>query len=317
MIGEIPCIDIRSGMSAVSDPVIANALDQALATHGFCYIQGHGITDAQHSQIFEANRVFHELSEEDKNAIAVNPFHRGYIGQSASQTVTSSVVTATHPNRSESFMVMQSVSPDHPRWDSAIFGPNQWPESLGGVFRTQCLRYFEAMRALADELTQRLAVALRLRPDAFKNWFDEPTIFLRLLRYPAASAADHPNEFGSAPHTDHGFLTLVAQDSTGGLEVQGTDGTWIPLPPLRNTLILNVADMLSIISGGRWPSTPHRVVLNQKERYSTAFFYDPNFDATIQAKVSSATSVKDEMPIRYGDYLMERFRTNYFYRSEK
>ena len=316
MTTSIPCVDLQLATSSVSDSGIAKQLDEALSSQGFCYIQGHGISETQISQIFGANRDFHQLLQKDKEAIAVNAFHRGYIGKGASHTVTSSVATATHPNRSEAFMMMQSVSPDHARWGSAVFGPNQWPESLGTHFRTQCCSYFKAMQTLADNLTQRLAVALGLRPDAFRHLFTEPTVFLRLLKYPAATATNHQGEFGSAPHTDHGFLTLVAQDSTSGLQVQGTDGLWIPLPPIRNALVLNVADMLSVISGGRWPSSPHRVVLNRDERCSTAFFYDPNFDAMIKPKVPPTTLAQTDTPIHYGQYLMERFTRNYRYRSE-
>ena len=311
----IPCVDLQSAKSSVSDSGIAKQLDEALSSHGFCYIQGHGICEVEISQIFEANYAFHQLAQQDKEAIAVNAFHRGYIGKGASKTVTSTVVAATHSNRSESFMMMQSVSPDHDQWGSAIFGPNQWPESLGNHFRTRCCSYFRAMQNLASELTQRLAVALGLRPDALSHWFTDPTVFLRLLKYPAVATADHQGEFGSAPHTDHGFMTLVAQDSTSGLQVQGADGAWIPLPPVRNALVLNVADMLSVISGGRWPSSPHRVVLNRNERYSAAFFYDPNFNAKIEPQVPSATPKGNEARIHYGEYLMARFAKNYRYRS--
>ena len=315
MISEIPCVDIRSGMSPASDPGIAGALDQALATHGFCYIQGHGVEASRINRILEVNQAFHRLPEEQKREFAVNPFHRGYIRKDASQTVTSSVVPATQPNLSESFMVMQPVSVDHPRWGSAIFGPNQWPDALIPEFRVICLDYFSAMQTLAHELMQRLGAALGLAPDAFTEWFTEPTVFLRLLRYPVLSVSDHRDQFGSAPHTDHGFLTLVAQDTTGGLEVQTTEGSWISVPPVDNAFVLNVADMLSVISGGRWPSTPHRVVLGHRERCSVAFFYDPNFDANIFSMTPAHATSPEEPPIHYGKYLMERFDKNYRYRN--
>ena len=50
------------------------------------------------------------------------------------------------------------------------------------------------------------------------RFFEKPTTFLRLLHYPT-----QPEEiglFGSAPHTDYGYITLLAQDEVGGLEVQ-------------------------------------------------------------------------------------------------
>jgi len=315
MISEIPCVDIRSGASSVSDPDIASDLDQALATHGFCYIKGHDVDASRISHILEVNHTFHALSEEEKRELAVNRFHRGYIGKDESQTVTSSVKPATQPNQSESFMVMQPVSADHPRWGSAIFGPNQWPDTLIPEFRMTCLDYFNVMQTLAYGLTQRLGVALGLGPDAFTKWFTEPTLFLRLLRYPALSTSDHRDQFGSAPHTDHGFLTLVAQDATNGLEVQTSEGRWISVPPLDNAFVLNVADMLSVISGGRWASTPHRVVLNQRERYSVAFFFDPNFDAAIYSMLPADSPNREGLQVHYGEYLMERFDKNYLYRD--
>jgi isopenicillin N synthase-like dioxygenase len=74
--------------------------------------------------------------------------------------------------------------------------------------------------------------------------------------------------------------------------------------------------MLSVISGGRWPSSPHRVVLNRNERYSTAFFYDPNFSAMIEPQVPPTTPNGNDARILYGEYLMARFDKNYRYRSE-
>jgi isopenicillin N synthase-like dioxygenase len=316
MVPTIPCVNIRSATSSVSDPSIASALDQALATHGFCYIQGHDVDASQFGRILEANHAFHALPEKQKQELAVNPFHRGYIGKDESQTVTSSVVPATQPNQSESFMVMQPVSADHPRWGSAVFGPNQWPDTLIPGFRATCLDYFDTMQRLAHELVQRLGVALGLGADAFSQWFTEPTIFLRLLHYPTYSASADHNQFGSAPHTDHGFLTLVAQDTAGGLEVKASERGWISVPPVDNTFVLNVADILSVISGKRWPSTPHRVVLNQSERYSAAFFYDPNFDAKLYPMLPTTTPSTKVMKIHYGDYLMERFDKNYHYRGD-
>ena len=73
--------------------------------------------------------------------------------------------------------------------------------------------------------------------------------------------------------------------------------------------------MLSVISGGRWPSTPHRVVLNERERYSVAFFFDPNFDAAIYPMLSAGLPSREVLQVHYGEYLMERFDKNYHYRD--
>ena len=308
-------IDLGSGTSPVDDPYVAQKLDSALRSDGFCYLTGHGVPQRHIQNIFAANRQFHALPEVDKTAISINPTHRGYIGLGTNTTLSSSVETPTRPNSSESFIAMQQVDPDHPRWGTAIFGPNQWPDSLPSKFRIDLESYYGSMECLARQLVQRLAVALGYSFDAFNEFFLDPTVFLRLLRYPIYENNTPAGTYGSAPHTDHGFLTLVAQDMNGGLEVSSPDKGWLSVKPIPGTFVLNVADMLSLASGGRWPSTPHRVVLSNSERYSVAFFFDPSFDTTMQPLGSLNKSIENKQSIHYGTYLMNRFDENYDYRS--
>ncbi|MEO1841086.1 MAG: 2-oxoglutarate and iron-dependent oxygenase domain-containing protein, partial [Pseudomonadota bacterium] len=216
---SLPIVDIHSGTSPIDDLSVAQQLDMALQKHGFCYISGHNIATDTIKTAFEATHRFHALPESAKQDIKINPCHRGYIGFNTSTAVTSSVEKPFRPNYSESFMAMQPVFSDHARWGTAIFGPNQWPESLMPAFKTEVEDYYEAMEYLALELVQRLAVALGQDPHIFDQAFDDPTVFLRLLHYPAVADSTAADGYGSAPHTDHGFLTLVSQDLTGGLEV--------------------------------------------------------------------------------------------------
>ena len=312
---SLPIVDIHSGTSPIDDPSVAQQLDRALQKHGFCYISGHSIATDNIKTIFDATHRFHALPGPAKQNIKINPFHRGYIGFNTSTAVTSSVEKPTRSNYSESFMAMQPILPDHPRWGSAVFGPNQWPEPLMPAFKTEVEGYYDAMESLARELVQRLAVALGQDAMTFDPAFDDPTVFLRLLHYPAVTRPAATDEYGSAPHTDHGFLTLVSQDFSGGLEVRTGNNEWIPAVPIPGTFVLNVADILSYWSGGRWPSTPHRVSLSTKERYSVAFFFDPAFETQVRPIPSLVQPGNDDSPIHYGDYLMHRFNSNYDYRS--
>jgi len=213
-------------------------------------------------------------------------------------------------------MVMRETLPSDPRFGSQLFGPNQWPDTWIPELKKHCTAYAEAMEKLSLELVQRLGVALGLGPNALLELFNDPTYFLRLIKYPPLNPNDSPAPFGSAPHTDHGFMTLVLQDDTAGLEVLSSNGRWMPVNPVPNTLVLNVADMLSIISNGRWKSTPHRVILGPQPRESTAFFFDPDFDAKINPLVEIRNSDNRSDPIRYGDYILERFGQNYQYRRK-
>ena len=312
----IPIVDICSSTSAVDDLTIATLLNAALSQFGFCYISGHAITTEVTKNLVNSAREFHLLPISEKKSLKINSYHRGYIESESSQTITSSIESATQPNRSESFMVMREIPSSDPRFGSQLFGPNQWPDTLIPELKENCTAYAEAMEKLSLELVQRLGVALGLGPNTLLDLFNDPTYFLRLIKYPCLDPNDSPAPFGSAPHTDHGFMTLVLQDDTGGLEVLNSNGQWMPVSPIPNTLVLNVADMLSIISNGRWKSTPHRVILGPQSRQSTAFFFDPDFNAQINPLVEVRDSDNRWNPIRYGDYILERFDKNYQYRRK-
>ena len=105
---------------------------------------------------------------------------------------------------------------------------------------------------------------------------------LRFLHYPAPSRGSDP-ETGAGEHTDYGNLTLLATDEVGGLEVRTRAGQWIEAPVVPGAFIVNIGDCLMRWTNDVYVSTPHRVVnRSAKERYSIAFFYDPNPDAIVE-----------------------------------
>jgi isopenicillin N synthase-like dioxygenase len=304
-------------VEGVSDRLLADQLDAAFTGTGFCYLRNIGVDAAVVEGVFDASRRFHALPRVAKDAVAMNRFHRGYMAPKTSIIETSSVATVTRPNDSESFMLMHEVAPDDPRYGRPLDGPNQWPDLAG--FRAPVEAYEQAIRAACQRLLPVLALGLRLPRDWFTEFFRQPTTFLRLLHYPP-QAPDAPDDaFGSAPHTDYGFITVLAQDTQGGLEVRRRDGTWLQAPPIPGTWVVNVADMLARWTNGRWQSTPHRVKnLSGGDRYSCPYFFDMAMDAVI-APLPTCVGTDNPTkvpPVRYGDYLMERLDRNYAYRKQ-
>ncbi|HVY15493.1 MAG TPA: 2OG-Fe(II) oxygenase family protein [Rhodopila sp.] len=306
---ELPIIRF----AGAGDPEIAAQLDATFRNTGFCYFADIGIDPALTQGVFAASRRFHALPRADKDAIAMNRFHRGYMAPKSSIIETSSVAQVTKPNDSESFMLMHEVAPDDPRFGRPLDGPNQWPALPS--FREPVEAYERAMHAFCLRLLRPMALALGLPDDWLLPFFQQPTTFLRLLHYPP-QAKDAPDDaFGSAPHTDYGFITILAQDDRGGLEVRRSDGTWLPAPPIPGTWVVNVADMLSRWTNGRWQSTPHRVKnLSGGDRYSCPYFFDMAMDSIVDV-VPTCRGADNPPPVRYGDYLMERLDRNYAYRK--
>ena len=92
------------------------------------------------------------------------------------------------------------------------------------------MAYNDRLVALGRRLVQAIALAVGLEATALDAHFVRPTTFLRLLYYPPQPPQSPDDLYGSAPHTDYGFITILAQDEVGGLQVRNTAGEWIDAP---------------------------------------------------------------------------------------
>jgi len=205
-----------------------------------------------------------------------------------------------------------------------LAGANQWPELNG--FREPVMLYNDAMADLAHKLVTVVFASLNAGA-AVLEAFDSPTTWLRLLHYPSSQAVDSTAAeslaergiYGSAPHTDFGCLTLLAQDDIGGLQVQSPHGGWIDVPRLPGSFVVNVGDMLHRWSNGLLRSTPHRVInTSGKARYSCPFFYDPNVRTDI-APIPACISAEQPSrftSINFGEFLRSELEAGYDHHKE-
>lgn len=317
---HIPIVDLQGSLDADAPAAQQSAreLFEALSQIGFAYIAGHNVAPATREAAFAASRAFHASTLAQKQSLAINAFHRGYMGMASSTIVTSTVAKVTRPNMSESLMLMHELPPDDPglRAGLPMQGPNQWPDWLPG-FKPAMLAYVREVDALGRHIVRLIALALGLPATALDHHFDHPTTFLRALHYPPQPPAED-EQIGSAPHTDYGIITLLAQDNSGGLQVRPRGGDWIEAPPIPDTYVLNVGDMLARWTNGRLVSTPHRVINRSGgDRYSLPYFLDPSMDTLIEClpTCTDADHPPQHPPVRYGDYLLERLNRNYDYRK--
>ncbi|RDI28561.1 isopenicillin N synthase family dioxygenase [Pseudacidovorax intermedius] len=317
---HIPIVDLQGSLDADAPAAQQSAreLFEALSQIGFAYIAGHNVAPATREAAFAASRKFHASTLAQKQSLAINAFHRGYMGMASSTIVTSTVAKVTRPNMSESLMLMHELPPDDPglRAGLPMQGPNQWPDWLPG-FKPAMLAYVREVDALGRHIVRLIALALGLPATALDHHFDHPTTFLRALHYPPQPPAED-EQIGSAPHTDYGIITLLAQDDSGGLQVRPRGGDWIEAPPIPDTYVLNVGDMLARWTNGRLVSTPHRVINRSGgDRYSLPYFLDPSMDTLIEClpTCTDAAHPPQHPPVRYGDYLLERLNRNYDYRK--
>ncbi len=318
----IPVIDLAPLFQDDGDiQAVADAVADAYTNVGFAYLINHGVPQALIDGAFQASADFHALPRAEKMALEVNQWHRGFIPINTSTPKTSSIAKVTKPNQSESLMIMHDLAEDDPDVLAGVdlAGPNQWPSSLPS-FKADALGYVNAMNGLARKMTSVIEIALGTEPDRLQPAFDRPTTFLRMLHYPPQPPASPEDLFGSAPHTDYGFITLLVQDEVGGLQVRNVHGEWVDAPYMPGAFVMNAGDILHRWSNGRFISTPHRVInTSGRERYSIPFFFDPNMHADIvplESCIAEGASAAYD-PIVYGDYLMARLRANHDQHKEK
>ena len=292
---SVPVIDVAEIRDPSPESVrkLANEIGAAARDIGFFTIRNHGIAPGVIDQLFEMSAAFFALPESEKDLIAKGKV-RTYTGYARLQA---EVRDGIPPDFKESFLAMREMGEDDP--DLAAAKPfveqNAWPMLPG--FREAVTTYFNDVHALAMDLHRAFAVDVGIDADAFVGNFERPLSGLALLHYPPPPAAFDGIRYGAAPHTDWGGFTLLAQDDAGGLEVRRRDGVWVPIDPVPGAFVCNVGDALMRWTNDVYVSNAHRVVnRSTRDRFSAAFFCDPNGDTRI-APMPSCTSA--DRPAKY------------------
>ena len=313
---DIPVIDLEPLLSGSAKGLkrVADRIADVYEHVGFGYLANHGISADVIDGLFAASREFHALPRAEKMKIEINRFHRGFIPINTSTDKTTKLAKVTKPQQSESFMLMHELAADDPDVLTGAFlaGPNQWPDLAG--FAPRVIAYEAAAAGVARQLVRAIAMVLGLAPNGLDRHFERPTTFLRLLYYPPQPPQSPDDLYGSSPHTDYGFLTLLLQDDAGGLQVKTQDGRWLEAPPRPGTLVMNTADMLHRWSNGRLLSTPHRVINRSgRARYSCPYFFDPNLSTVIEPLRTCLDAEHPPRfpPITYGAFLEGELRANH------
>ncbi len=273
---QLPILDLAAFRGGDRSAFLAD-LRRAARDVGFFYLTGHGIPLADFEHVFETARAFFALPESDKLAVQMvrSPQFYGY-------NVSGAEYTRNARDWREQFDIGPEqkaipIGPDTPPW-ARLIGPNLWPEALPAL-REVGLDWHGRLNALAVELLGAFALALEQPQDAFAPIHaNGGHARVKLIRYPSVDQGD--SDQGVGAHKDSGFLTLLAQDDVGGLEVE-LDGCWVPATPIPGTFVVNIGEILELFTGGYLRATVHRVVSPPSgvERLSVAHFFGADLDS--------------------------------------
>lgn len=313
---EIPVLDVAGFLDGRPGERerLGRELRHAFEHVGFYVVTGHRVPQALIDATFEEARRFHALPLPQKMALAINEHNIGYMPSRGSVVKHSRLNADNKPNLLAAFGVKPDLSPDHPDVlaGKPFRGVNRWPEALPG-FRERVLAYCRAMVELAQSLLPLYATALHLPADFFAPAFSEPMFTFRMLHYPSQ---DEPadNEFGFAPHTDTGIISLLAQNTVPGLSIRLPNGAWIDAPAIEGSFLVNGGDMLRRWTNDRFLATPHRVINRSGgARYAIPFFVDCNYGWVMECLPTchDAGHPPRYAPITYAEYMTWFRKLNY------
>jgi isopenicillin N synthase-like dioxygenase len=199
-------------------------------------------------------------------------------------------LTSGRPDRKEGIYFGAELPADDARVRAGrpLHGPNLFPVAPVGL-RRAVLDYMDALTTLGQTVMRGIALGLGLDREWFaRELTAEPVTLFRIFHYPPAASPADPGSWGVGEHTDYGLLTILMQDSSGGLQVRTPKG-WTDVPPDPDAFVCNVGDMLERITRGRYVSTSHRAHTGARDRLSFPFFFDPGWDTDVQPIPGIAT----------------------------
>ncbi len=291
---EIPVVDLAAPL-----PQVAAEMLRASEAIGFFYVKNHGIGRELLDAVSAQAREFFARPAEQKLEVRVRDYHRGFI-----PTGEAKMYEQARVDLKESFIWGLERAPE----------PNRWPASQPAM-RAVLERYFAECNALGFRLMRAFAVALDIDADYFVRHIDRPISRGSLIHYPPQPPFLERDQFGVAPHTDYGCLTLLYQANVEGLEVLGKNREWLTAHPIEDSFVVNVGDLLARWTNDRFASTPHRVVNRSgRERLSIAMFVDPNDEAVVEPVCRPGEAARYP-PVTCGAYIRQRFDAAFEYRK--
>ncbi|XP_057503783.1 gibberellin 3-beta-dioxygenase 1-like [Actinidia eriantha] len=153
-----------------------------------------------------------------------------------------------------------------------------WPQDYT-KFCDVIEEYEKAMKQLSNKLMWLMLGSLGIAQEDLK-WagpngdFKGASAAIQLNSYPACPDPDRA--MGLAAHTDSTLLTILYQNNTSGLQVLREGTGWVTVPPVPGALVVNLGDLIHMLSNGLYQSVLHRVVVNRtRHRFSVAYLYGP------------------------------------------
>jgi isopenicillin N synthase-like dioxygenase len=144
------------------------------------------------------------------------------------------------------------------------------------------LRYLDEIRLLGQQLLPIVADAANMPTGYFNNSADDQRYLLMKLIYYWPQSQNQTLRNGVAAHCDWSWITILLQDDAG-LQIQSRDRRWMDVPLIPDSFVVNLGELVQLVTGGYFVATPHRVVNSSSDRprVSIPVFINPGLDELV------------------------------------
>ncbi|XP_020540981.1 protein SRG1 isoform X1 [Jatropha curcas] len=266
---SVPVIDLQKLVAGDSIDSESKRLDAACREWGFFQIVNHGVDTNLLEDFKLETKNFFKLPYEEKKKLWQQPDNHEGFGQL--------FVVSEEQKLDWSDMFYVTTLPQHLRKVDLF---DKLPLSLSFMCRESLETYGSEMRKLAMAILCHMAKALKMDVEEMKELFSDGVQSMRMNYYPPCPEPE--KAIGFTPHSDADALTILLQlNETEGLQIR-KDGKWIPVKPLPNAFVVNIGDIMQIVSNCVYRSIEHRATVNSaKERLSVATFYSSKLDSVL------------------------------------
>ncbi|KAF8728957.1 hypothetical protein HU200_018258 [Digitaria exilis] len=240
-------------------------LGSACRDWGFFQLTNHGVDEAVIQQVKDSVARFFSLPLETKNAVAVRPGGFQGFGHHFNAPASNKLDWAE--------CLILETQPVHVR------NMEFWPANPL-TFRHVLDRYSVETTSLAMRLLGFMATDLGISQETLQSAFRNKRQTMAMHHYPPCRRPERV--LGMTPHTDGFGLTLLLHvDGTPGLQVR-RGRRWFPVRPLPGGLLVNVGDVMEVLSNGAYGSVEHRVIPHaEKGRTTVVVFMDASVDGMV------------------------------------
>lgn len=169
-----------------------------------------------------------------------------------------------------------------------IYPDGRFPEELSKKSLEMYRQLSELARTLLTWVEAHLPkeIAEKLSLPLSQMIENSPQTLLRIIHYPPMTEDVPAGAVRAAAHGDINLLTALVGATTSGLQVQDTEGNWHDVPCDRESIAVNIGDMLQKCTDGYYSSTIHRVVNpdanDRSARLSMPLFLHPRPEVVLK-----------------------------------